>query len=51
VFFSAKKSRKSLFQIDLNWQQNRREKVFNREALHLCRGLDVLKFDKNFADL
>jgi len=25
--------------------QNRRQKVFNRKALRLCKGLDVLKFD------
>jgi len=27
--------------------QNSRQKIFNRGALRLCRGLDTLKFDKN----
>ena len=27
--------------------QNRLQKIFNRGALRLCRGLDILKFDKN----
>ena len=27
--------------------QNRRQKVFSRGALRLCRGLGILKFDKN----
>jgi len=32
--------------------QNRRQKVFNRGALHLCGGgLDILKIDKNSTDL
>jgi len=31
--------------------QNRRQKVFNRGALHLCRGTWHWKFDKNSTDL
>ena len=31
--------------------QNRRQKVFNRGSLRLCRGLDILKFDKICTDL
>ena len=27
--------------------QNRHQKIFNRGALRLCRGLDILQFDKN----
>jgi len=27
--------------------QNRRQKIFNRGALRLRMGLDILKFDKN----
>jgi len=30
--------------------QNRQQEVFNREALHLSKGLDVLKFDKKCTD-
>ena len=32
-------------------QQNRSQKIFNRETLRLCRGLDIVKFDKNSTDL
>jgi len=32
--------------------QNRRQKVFNKGALHLCGGgLDILKIDKNSTNL
>jgi len=29
-----------------NSSQNRRQKRFDREPLHLCRGLDIVKIDK-----
>jgi len=33
------------------WSQNRRQKFFNKGALRLCRGVAILKFDKNSSDL
>ena len=36
--------------IDFVTASNHRQKVFNRGALRLCRGADVLKFDKNSTD-
>jgi len=33
---------------DACWtRQNRHQKIFNSGALRLCRGFDILKFDKN----
>ena len=40
-----------LFLAFVRYQQNRRRKVLNREALRLCRGLDILKFDNKSTDL
>jgi len=35
-------------QVQLNPIQNCGQKVFSREGLRLDRGLDILKFDKNY---
>jgi len=40
-----------LFFAFVHYQQSHRQKVFNWETLHLCRGVEILKFGKESTDL